>query len=208
VLDLTDTIYRDFEVSLDSSYCLPSIRTSVLKRSPTPPPPRTKQKNVTFALPYEEVDEEPLEILEVPEEGIAPATWKETDELGHHKLPFEPRRDNGSSSSVDRFPIPGPRLNKLHAILPSPIFSPRVGKATVSRPDPSSPVAFRRNRSRLSEAALPMAANPKNRPRAWLSPAMVEPTARGGYLASIMVVRSQNLTRFYLSCSTTSLSRF
>jgi hypothetical protein len=196
VLDLTDTIYRDFDVSLDSSYCLPSIRTSVLKRSPTPPPPRTKQKSVTFALPFEEEDEEPPEILEAPEEAIEPANWKETDELEQHQLPFEPRRDNESSSSVDRFPIPGPQLNKLHQILPSPRFSPRVGKATVSRADLSSPVAFRRNRSRISEAALPMAADPKQRHRArgaLLSPAMVEPTARGGYLASIMAVRSQNL---------------
>ena len=198
VLDLTDTMYRDFDVSLDSSYCLPSIRTSELKRSPTPPVPRTKKKSVTFALPSEEVDDELPEILEAPEEVVATATWKETDELEDHKLPFEPGRDNGSSSSVDRFLIPGPQLNKLHAIFPSPTFSPRVGKATVTRPDSSSPIAFKRNRSRLSEVALPMAADSKHRHSArgaLLSRAMVELTARGGYLDSIMAVRSQNLAR-------------
>ena len=216
VLDLTDTKYRDFDVSLDSSYCLPSTKTSVLKRSPTPPPPRTKHKNVTFALPLEEVDEEPLEILEAPVEAIASATWKETDELEPLKSEFEPSRGDGSSSSVDRLPCLGSQLTtKPHAIFPSPTFSPWVGKAAVPPPEPSSSFALRRNRSRsrsrLSEVTLSMAADPKHRHSArdaLLSPAVDEPMARGDYLAPIMAVRSQNLARFYLSSSTASLSRF
>ena len=211
LLDLTDTKYRDFDVSLDSSYCLPSTRTPVLKRSPTPPPPRTKQKNVTFALPFEEVDEKPPESLEVPVEAIAPATWKEPEELEHLKLEFEPPRGNVSSSSVDRFPCPCQLTTKSHVILPFPTSSPQVGKAAVPRPEPPSPVALRRNRSRLSEVTLSMTAGPKHRHSArdaLLSPAMVEPTESKDYLASIMAVRSQNLTRFYLSCSTASLCRF
>ena len=208
MLDLTDTKYRDFDVSLDSSYCLPSIRTSVLKRSPTPPLPRTKQKTVTFALPSEEVDDEPLEILEAPEEVIAPVPWKEMDELEDYKFPFEPGRDDESSSSVDRFPIPGPQLHKLHAILPSPTFSPQVGKAAVTRPDSFSPAAFKRNRSRPSDATLPMPKHRHGARNALLLPAMVEPTAQGSYLDSIMAVRSHNLAGFYLGRSTTFLSRF
>ena len=203
VLDLTDTKYRDFDVPLDSSYCLPSTRTSVLKRSPTPPPLRTKPKNVTFALSPEEVDEEQLETLEAPVGAIAPATGNETDELEYLELAFEPPRSNGSSSSVDSFPCLGPRLTtKPQAILPSPTFYPRVGKAASPWSLTSSPVALRRNRSRLSEVTLSTAANPKHRHSARdasLSPAMVEPTARGNYLAPIMAVRSQNSARYYLS---------
>ncbi|KAF8267847.1 hypothetical protein EI94DRAFT_1801158 [Lactarius quietus] len=195
VLDLADTKYRDFDVSLDSSYCLPSIRTSVLKRSPTPPPPRTKQKNVTFALPFEEVDDEPLEILAAPVEAIATTVWKETDEFEHPKLAFEPPQGNGPPSSVDRFPCLGPQFsNKPHAIHPSPIFSPRVEKVVVSRPEPFSPFALRRNRSRLSEVTLSMELDTKHGHStrdALLSPAMVEPTERGDYLASIMAILDQ-----------------
>ena len=214
LLDLTDTKYRDFDVSLDSSYLLPSTKTSVLKRLPTPPPPRTKHKRVTFALPLEEAGDKLSEILDAPVEAIAPAIWKETDELERLKLEFEPPRGNESPSSVDRFLCLGSQLTtKPHAFLPSPTFSPWVGKAAVPRPESSSQFALRRNRSRprLSEVTLSMAADSKNRHSArdtLLSPAVDEPAARRDYLAPIMVVRSQNLARFYLSSSTASLSRF
>jgi hypothetical protein len=195
VLDLTDTKYRDFDVTLDSSYCLPSTRTSILKRSPTPPRPRTKHKNVTFALSPEEVDEERLETSEAPVEAIDPATWNETDELEYFESEFEPPRNNGSSSSVDSFPCLGPRLStKPQSILPSPTFYPRVGNAAGLSSLNSSPMALRRNRSRLSEVTLSTASDPKHRHSARdasLSPSMVESAARGNYLASIMAVRSQ-----------------
>ncbi|KAH9056656.1 hypothetical protein EDB87DRAFT_1201092 [Lactarius vividus] len=188
VLDFTDTKYRDFEVPLDSSYCLPSTRTSVLKRSPTPPP-RTKPKNVTFALPLEEVDGERLETLEASMNAIAPVTRNETDELEYLELAVKPPRGNGSSSSVDGL---GPRLTtKREAINPLPISYPRVGKAAGPTSLLSSPAALRRNRSRPSGATLSTAADPNNRHSARgasLLPAMVEPTARGNYLDSIMAL--------------------
>ncbi|KAI9446825.1 hypothetical protein H4582DRAFT_611812 [Lactarius indigo] len=191
VLDLTDTKYRDFDVPLDSSFCLPSIRTSVLKRSPTPPPPRTKPKNVTFALPPEEVDEEQLETLEAPVEAIAPVTWNETNELEYLESAFGPPRDDGSSSSVDSL---GLRVaTKPQEILPSPTFYSRVRKAAQAGPSLllSSPVTLRRNRPRLSRATLSTAADPKHRHSAQdasLSPAMVEPMALRNYLDSVMVL--------------------
>ncbi|KAH9063712.1 hypothetical protein EDB83DRAFT_797774 [Lactarius deliciosus] len=199
LLDLTDTKYRDFDVPLDSSYCLPSTRTSLLKRLPTPPP-RTKAKNVTFALPPVEVDEEQLETFEAHMEVIAPVTRNETDELKYLELAFEPPRGNGSSSSVDGL---GPPLTtKPQAILPLPTSYYRVGKAAGPSSLLSSPVALRRNRSRPSGATLSTAADPNNRHcarEASLLPAMVEPMARGDYLDSIMAVRTQNLVRYYLS---------
>ncbi|KAH8983706.1 hypothetical protein EDB86DRAFT_228670 [Lactarius hatsudake] len=188
LLDLTDTKYRDFDVPLDSSYCLPSTRTSLLKRSPTPPP-RTKAKNVTFALPPEEVDEEQLETLEAPMEVTGPVTQNETDELKYLELAFEPPRGNGPSSSVDGL---GPRLTtEPQAILPLPTSYYRVGKAAGPSSLLSSPVSLRRNRSRLSGATLSTAADPNNRHcarEASLLPAMVEPMARGDYLDSIMAL--------------------
>src|SRR5258708_20543621 len=51
MLDLTDTKYRDFDVSLDSSLCLPSNRTFFIKRTLTSPPPLTQRKTSTFASP-------------------------------------------------------------------------------------------------------------------------------------------------------------
>ena len=193
VLDLTDTKYRDFDVTLDSSYCLPSTRTSVLKRSPTPPPPRTKRKNVTFALSPEEVDEEQLETFEAPVEAIGPATWNETDELEYLESELEPPRNNGSPSSVDSFPCPGPGLSTKPQSILSLTSYPRMGNAAGPSSQNSSPKALR-NRSRLSEETLFTAADPKNwhsARHASLSPSLVEPAARGNYLASIMAVRSQ-----------------
>lgn len=198
VLDLTDAKYRDFDVTLDSSYCLPSTRTSILKRSPTPPL-RTKHKNVTFALSPEGVDEDRLETFEAPVEAIGPVTWNEMDELEYLESEFEPPRSNGSSSGVDTFPCLGPRLTtKPQSIPPSPTLYPRPGAGNAAGPSllNSSPMTLRRNRSRLSEVTSSTAAEPRHRHRARdasLSPDMVEPAARGNYLAPIMTVRSQAL---------------
>lgn len=196
MLDLTDTKYRDFDVKLDSSYCLPSTRTSILKRSPTPPL-RTKHKNVTFALSPEEVDEDRLETFEAPAEAIGPVTWNEMDELEYLESEFEPPRSNGPSSDVDSFPCLGPRLTtEPQSIPPSPTLYPRAGNAAGPSLLNSSPMTLRRNRSRLSKVTSSRAADPRHRHRARdasLSPAMVEPAARGNYLAPIMAVRSQTL---------------
>ncbi|KAH9001638.1 hypothetical protein EDB92DRAFT_85898 [Lactarius akahatsu] len=196
LLDLTDTKYRDFDVPLDSSYCLPSTRTSLLKRSPTPPP-RTKAKNVTFALPAEEVDEEQLQIPEAPMEVIAPVIRSETDELKYLELAFEQPRGNGSSSSVDGL---DPQLTTKPQAIPTSYY--RVGKAAGPSSLLSSPVALRRNRSRPSGGTLSTVADPNNRHcarEASLLPTMVEPMAQGKYLDSIMAVRTQNIARYYLS---------
>ncbi|KAI9456262.1 hypothetical protein BJY52DRAFT_570105 [Lactarius psammicola] len=122
---------------------------------------------------------------------MAPATRNETDELEYLESAFEPPRGNGSSSTVDSFPCLGPRLTtKSQAILPPLAFYSRVGKATGPSSLPS-PVASRRNRSRLSEITFSTASDPKHRNSARdvsLSPAMVEPMARRDYLAPIMAV--------------------
>lgn len=197
LLDLTDTKHQDFDVSLDSSLCLPSNnRTSSLKRTPTPPPPRTKRKSVTFAAPLEKVVEERLGTL-AEAAALAPTITDDFDELEYLEVAPEVARGNESSRS-DGFRGLSKRLTieSRHNHLSS---SP-----TSLTPDPqslfSSPLALCQSRPYLTGAPPSAAARAKQKPLARdisLSPLARAESIRGGsYLIPIMEVSSLCVTTY------------
>jgi hypothetical protein len=190
LLDLTDTKYQDFDVSLDSSLCLPSNnRTSSIKRTPTPPPPppRTKRKSVTFAAPLEKVVEERLGTL-AEASAPAPTITDEFDELEYLEVAPELARGNGSSR-VDGFHGLSKRLTiePRHIHLSSPPASEPLSL-------PSSPLAPCQSRSHLTGAPPYTAARGKQKFRArdisLSPPARAESIGGGSYLIPIMEVGS------------------
>jgi hypothetical protein len=186
-LDLTDTKYRDFDVSLDSSLCLPSNRTSSIQRVPTPPPPRTKRKSVTFAAPLEKVVDERPETQATLAEVMVP---DHLDQLEYLELVPELARGTGSSSRIDGFHC----LSKRLALEPQPTrLSPR------SAPPAAEPLSFLLSplapcpsRPYATEAPPSTAIRAKQKHRARdasASPSTkAESTARGNYLIPIMTV--------------------
>ncbi|KAH9999003.1 hypothetical protein BJV77DRAFT_652788 [Russula vinacea] len=147
MLDLTDTKYRDFEVSLDSSFCLPSTRTSIIRRPPTPPPPRTKRKSVTFAAPLEKVVEEPVGTQAALTETVVPTIMDQWDELEYLELAPELAR----ASRVDSFHCLGKHLTiepqpthlsqhpasltaKPLSLLSSPLLCARMARTPLKHP--------------------------------------------------------------------------
>ena len=187
MLDLTDTKYRDFDVSLDSSLCLPSNKTSSIKRPPTPPPPRTKRKSVTFAAPLEKVVEERLETQATLAEAMIP---NHLDNLEYLEQAPELARGNGSSSRVDGFHSLSKRLAIEHQ---SARLSPRrVSPAAEPLSLLFSPLAPCPSRPYATEAPPSTAIRAKQRYRARdasTSPSTkVETTAPGSHLVPIMTV--------------------
>lgn len=195
LLGLTDTKYQDFDVSLDSSLCLPSNnRTSSIKRTPTPPPPpRTKRKSVTFAAPLEKV----VGGRPGTPAALAPTITDNFDELEYLELAPEPARGSGSSR-VDGFRGLSERLTiePQHIHLSSP--------PTSLTPEPlsllSSPLALCQSRPYLTRAPPSTAARAKQKPRARdvsLSPtAGAKSIAGGNYLIPIMEVGSLRVTTY------------
>jgi hypothetical protein len=197
LLDLMDTKYQDFEVSLDSSFCLPFAKTSGLQcRPPTPPPARTKRKSVTFAAPPEEAVRQ-LETSKVPAEVEVSATTNRFAELEYLEPALELARDRGneSSSRVDDIHCLGRRL----ATEPRPLPH-RVSQLNITaQPLPllSSPLSLRQGYSHRSGAPLSTTANAKQKHRARDPPALpsiqAESNARGNYLMPIMMVGPWNI---------------
>jgi hypothetical protein len=189
VLDLADAKYRDFVVPLDSSFCLPSIKTSRLTRAPTPPPPRTKSKSVTFAAPLEEVLEERPGIQKSPAGVVAPPTMNDSDDLDCMELAPELARYEGSPS-----PIGGPNYRgkrpivEPHSTPPSPHPASRLSM-TVEPPSLfSSSLPLRQSRSYLTEAPPFTAAYTKQKSRARNTSHSPSNTAESSYLSPIMAV--------------------
>lgn len=189
LLDLAETKYRDFDVSLTSSLCLPPAKTWEPKRRPTPPPPRTKRKGVTFAALPEEAIEENLEAPQVPAEVLAPTITEKSDELEYLEL----AQGNGSSPRVDSFHWLGrhlpfePRRNPLS---PHPVS--QMGTTTQPLPLLSPPLVLSHSYSCHSEASPHTARNAKQKHRARAtssSPSnQVGTIARGNYVNPIMAV--------------------
>ncbi|KAH9967948.1 hypothetical protein BC827DRAFT_458587 [Russula dissimulans] len=177
------TKYQDFDVSLDSSLCLPFTGTD-LKRPPTPLPPRTKRKNVTFAAHLEEVVQERPGTYEAPA-GVTVMTEPDGLELA----PGLARR-NGSihdfycldkcltSEARPASPLPHPEcllsMNaKPLAILSSPLALCQSPKYPTEAPP--STTTRSRQRHRVRDTAS--------------SPSFIaESTGRGSYLNSIISV--------------------
>ena len=186
MLDLTDTKYRDFEVSLDSSFCLPSTRTSIIRRPPTPPPPRTKRKSVTFAAPLEKVVEEPVGTQAALPETVVPTIMDQWDELEYLELAPELAR----ASRVDSFHCLGKHLT----IEPQPTHLSQHPASLTAKPLSllSSPLALRQNGPYPTEAPPSAAARGKQKHRARdTSPSpstRAESTTLGSYLIPIMAV--------------------
>jgi hypothetical protein len=189
MLDLTDTKYRDFEVSLNSSFCLPSTRTSSIKRPPTPPPPRTKRKSVTFAAPLEKVVEEPLGTQAALAETVVPTIMDQWNELEYLESTPELARGN-VSSRVDSFHCLGKRLT----IEPQPSGLSQHPASLTAKPRSllSSPLTLRQSGPYPTEAPPSTAARAKQKHRARdTSPSpstRAESTALGSYLIPIMAV--------------------
>lgn len=198
LLDLTNTKYQDLDVSLDSSLRLPSNnRTSSIKRTPTPPPPRTKRKSVTFATPLEKVVEERLGIL-AKAAASGPTTTDEFDELEYLEVTPELARGNGSSR-VDGFHGLCKRLTiePRHIHLSSPPASLTAEPLSLL----SSPLAPCRSRPYPTGATPSTAVRAKQKPRARdisLSPlARAESIGSGSYLIPIMEVGSLRITTYH-----------
>jgi hypothetical protein len=197
MLDLTDTNYRDFDVSLNSSLCLPSTRTSRIKRPPTPPPPRTKRKSVTFAAPLEEVVEGQLGTQTALAEAVAPTIADRLDELEYLESTPELARGIGSSR-IDGFHSLGKRL----AVEPQVShFSPHPASRT-SEPLSlfSSPRSLCQSRPYLTKAPPSMASRAKKKRHARdTSPSpstKAESTALESYLNPIMAVSPLCVTAY------------
>lgn len=193
VLDLADSKYRDFDVLLDSSLCLPPTRSFVLKRPPTPRPPRTRRKNVTFAVSLDEVVEERPETREASAEVVAPATLNRCDEVEYLELSPEPALAQ-SPSSVDEFPHLVRRLKiEPRAVPPSPIPASRTRMTTEPLPLLPPSRALRQPRPYLTVESLPSPDGAKRTHHARGASASLsaeaESTVRGSYLVPIMVVR-------------------
>jgi hypothetical protein len=192
MLDLTGTKYRDFDVSLDSSLCLPSDRTFIIKRTLTSPPPRTKRKSVTFAAPLEKVVEGSLRTL--AEAGAPAATI--TDQVDDFEYPeVAPGLAQGNESSrVGGFHC----LSKRIAIEPQPIHPSPLPASPSPLSLFSSPPAL--YRPCLTEAPPSTAAHAKQKHRArdiLLSPpTKAESTGRGNYLIPIMAVGPLRVTTY------------
>jgi hypothetical protein len=198
LLDLTDTKYQDFDVSLDSSLCLPSNnRTSSIKRTPTPPPPpRTKRKSVTFAAPLEKVVEERLGTL-AEAAAPAPTITDEFDELEYLEVAPKLARGNGSSR-VDGFDGLSKRLTiePQHIHLSSPPASLTAEPLSLL----SSPLALCQGRPYLTGAPPSTAARAKQKSRArdisLSPPARAESIVGGRYLIPIMKVGPLRVTTY------------
>jgi hypothetical protein len=165
LLDLTDMVYRDFDVSLDSSLCLPSAKTWALKCPPTPPPPRTKCKSVTFAALPEEAVEELPETSEVPAEAVPSIITNKFDEVRYPDLAPGLGLDNGSS-----------RTDDFHCLDRGLIIEPR--------PIPLSPLPTAANAKQKHRARD---TSPSRLARA-------ESIARGNYVEPILAVGSSHIT--------------
>lgn len=197
LLDLSNTKYQDFDVSLDSSLCLPSNnRTSNLKRTPTPPPPpRTKRKSVTFAAPLEKVVEERLGTMAA---APAPTIADEFDELKYLEVTPELTRGNGSSQ-VDGF----------HGLSKRLTIEPRhdqLSSSPASLTDEplsllSPPLAPCQSHLYLTGSPSSVAARGKEKPLArgiLLSPPARAESIRGrSYLIPIMEVGSLRVTAYH-----------
>lgn len=199
LLDLAETKYRDFDVSLTSSLCLPSAKTWEPKRPPTPLPPRTKRKGVTFAaLPEEAIEENP-ETPQVPAEVLAPTITETSDELEYLELAPELAQGNGSSPRVDGIHCLGRRLPfEPRPSLPSPHPASQMGTTTQPLPLLSSPLPLSHSYSYHSEVSLhtDKRAKQKHRARATSSSPSntAETVARGNYVNPIMAVGSLYIT--------------
>ena len=199
LFDPTETKYRDFDVSLNSSLCLPSAKTWEPKRPPTPPPPRTKRKGVTFAaLPEDAIEENP-ETPQVPAEVLAPTITETSDELEYLELAPELAQGNGSSPRVDGFHCLHRRLPfQPRSSPPSPHPASRLGTTTQPLPLLSSPLALSHSYSHRSETSLYTARNAKQKHRACTTSSSpsnkAETIARGNYVTPIMTVGSWYIT--------------
>jgi len=155
-----DTKYQDFDVSLDSSLCLP-FTGAELNRPPIPFPPRTKLKHVTFASPLEEVLQERPGTYEAPG-GVTTTT--EPDELEYPELAPGLERGNGS--------IHG---SSCPAVKPLALLSaPRVLCQSPKYPTEIPPSIAARSRHRARDTSMPSL--------------IAESTGRGNHLNSIMAV--------------------
>jgi hypothetical protein len=192
LLDLMDTKYQDFDVSLDSSFCLPFAKTSSLqRRPPTPPPTRTKRKSVTFAAPPEEAVRQ-LETSKVPAEVEVSATTNRFAELEYLEPALELARGNESSSRVDDIHCLGRRLTTEPRPLPHRVSQLNITAQPLSLL--SSPLSLRQSYSHRSGAPLSTTANAKQKHRARDAPPLpsikAESNARRNYLIPIMAVGS------------------
>lgn len=197
MLDLTDTRYRDFDVSLNSSLCLPSTRTSSIKRPPTPPPPRTKRKSVTFAAPLEKVVEEQPRTQAALAEVMAPTITDQLDDLEYLEPAPELARGVGS-----------PRVDGFHCLGESLAIEPQLTHLSPRRasrtPGPlslfSSPLALCQSRLYPTKAPPPTAGRAKQKRRARdTSPSRstkAESMALGSYLNPIMAVSPLCVTTY------------
>ena len=199
LLDLAEMEYRDFDVSLNSSLCLPSSKTWEPRRPPTPPPPRAKRKGVTFAaLPEEAIDENP-ETRQMPAEALAPPAVEKSEELEYLELAPEFVQGSGSSPRVDSFHWLGRHLPfESRPSPPSPHPASWPGKTTQPLPLLSSPLTLSHSYSHRPEASLYTTRNGKQRHRAPATSSSpsnkAETIARGNYVAPIMAVGSLYIT--------------
>jgi hypothetical protein len=198
LLGPTGTKYQDFDVSLDSSFCLPSNdRAFSIKRTPTPPPPpRTKRKSVTFAAPLEEVVEERLGTL-AEAAALTPTITDEFDELEYLEMAPGLARGNGSSR-VDGFH----GLSKRLTIEPEHIHLSSRPASLTAEPLSllSSPLSLCQTRPYLTGAPPSTAVRAKQKPRAsdisLSPPARAESIGDGNYLIPIMEVSSLHVTTY------------
>ena len=199
LLDLAETKYRDLDVSLNSSLCLPSAKTWEPKRPPTPPPPRTKRKGVTFAALPEEAIEENTETPQVPAVVLAQTITETSDELEYLELAPELAQRNVSSPRVDGFHCLGRRLPfEPRPSPPSPRPASQLGTTTQPLSLLSSPLALPHSYFHRSEASLYTAKDAKQKYRARRTSSSplnrAETIARGNYVAPIMAVGSLCIT--------------
>jgi len=170
------TKYQDFDVSLDSSLCLP-FPGADLNRPPTPVPPRTKRKNVTFAAPLEEVVQERLRTYEAlagvtvttePDELEYLESIHDSDCLGKRftseAWPASPLSHPESPLSMTVKPLA--LLSSPSALCQSPKYPTEVPPSTAAR-------SRQKHRARDTSSPPPLTA---------------ESTRRGSHLNSIMAV--------------------
>jgi len=200
LLDITGTKYRDFDVSLDSSFCLPFAKTSSLQHHPpTPPPPRTKRKSVTFAAPLEEFVEGQLECPKVPAEVEASIITNECAGPDYSEPAPELVLGNKSPFRVDDLHCLGRRLPiEARPIRPFPQPASQLSMTTQPLSLLSSPLALRQSFSHLFGAPLSTAAHAKQKHRARDTspspPIKAESSTRGNYLIPIMAVGLWSIT--------------
>lgn len=193
LLDITGTKYRDFDVSLDSSFCLPFAKTSSLRHHPpTPPLPRTKRKSVTFAAPLEESVEGQLESPKVLAEVEASTTTNECAELDYLEPAPELVLGNKSPSRVDDLPCLGRLSIEPGPVPPLPQPVSQLSMTTQPLSLLSSPLALRQSFTHILGAPLSTAAHAKQKHRARDTspspPTKAKSSTRGDYLIPIMAV--------------------